>query len=173
MAAFKQHGSLVSFGAPVLRKAIITNSVVSILQNSVKLSAGFSALGTTAALVFGHVMAHASALGVGLLTSGVAGASVGSYTNSITAAANNQTVGLVADVCDVSKFTLYSAAENAAIGTTVGSNLAGYFQNLADATQLSESSTLTTTLQYFGWGLDANDSTRSIVNIYQSQVFGV
>ena len=174
MAAFKRHGSLDTNAAPVLRKGIIGNSVVSILANSRKIASGFSALGTTGALVFGHVVSHLTADGVGVNTTGAAGAEIGSYAGSWTAASNNQTVAQVVDLCDVSKFTLYSSATDAALGTTTGSNLAGYTQDLVDSTQLDESSAVATTGQYMSHGLDpATPTTRIIVNIYESQVFGV
>lgn len=172
--AFKQIGSLNPHGAPVLRRQIITNSVVSVVMDSVKLASGFVALGTTGALVFGHVVAHSTEFGgVGMETSGAAGAASGSYVGSFTAASDNQTVAKVKAECDVSKYTLYSAEEDAAIGTTTGSNLAGYTQDIVDEDTLDESTALTTTGQYMGWGVDPNNSAQAVVNIFESQVFGV
>ena len=174
MAAFKQFGSLNADSAPVLVRNIIANSAVTILMNSLKLASGFATNGTTGALVFGHIVAHSTSGQVGLLTTGAAGAAIGSYTNSWTAASDNQTVAQVRAVCDISKFTLYSASSNGTLGTTAGSNLAGYTMDLADATQLAETSALTTTNQYVNlYGLDPADSTRVIVNIYESIAFGV
>lgn len=171
--AFTKIGSLDSHGAPVLRRAILANSITTVVLDSIKLASGFAALGTTGALVFGHLMNHKSANGNGLLTTGVAGAEVGSYLGTYLTASNNQTVGKVTAECDISKFTLYSAEESAAIGTTTGSNLAGYTQDLSDANTLSESSALTTTGQYMGWGVDPENTAQAVVNIYESQIFGV
>lgn len=171
--AFKQVGSLDPHGAPVLRKAVITNSVTSVVMDSVKLASGFAALGTTGALVFGHIVAHKDSDGVGVLTTGATGAAVGSYVGTYAAASNNQTVGLVTAECDVSKFTLYSAEVDATIGTTTGSNLNGYNQDIVDENTLDESTAALTTAQYHGWGVDPDNSAQAIVNILESQVFGV
>jgi hypothetical protein len=171
--AFKQIGSLLPHGAPVLKDIIITNSVTSTLLDSVKLASGFGALGTTGALVFGHVMSHVTDQGVGLETNGSTGAQTGSYVGTFAAASNNQTVGKVKFRCDVSKFTLYSAELDDVIGSTTGSNLAGYYMDLVDANTLDESTAGTTTAQYFSWGVDPNNTAQAIVNIYESSVFGV
>lgn len=171
--AFTPNGSMNENGAPVLLNRILANSITVTVNDSVKQTSGFAALGTTGALVFGHVVGIASATDLGMLTTGVAGAGVGSFVNTFLTASDNQTVAKVRAKCDVSKFSLYSAEESAAIGTTTGSNLAGYTQDLADEDTLSESSALTTTGQYMGHGVDPNNSAQAIVNIYESSVFGV
>jgi len=172
--AFTQHGTLNTHGAPVLRKEIAANSIDITVEDSVKADTdGFVALGTAAALVFGHVVGIASAKDVGMQTDGSTGAAMGSFQNTYTTASDNETVAKVRAECDVSKMTLYSAEHDDTIGSTTGSNLLGYFLDLEDEDTLDESSCLTTTLQYFNWGLDPNNSARSIVNIYQSVVFGV
>lgn len=171
--AFKKVGSLTPHGAPVLRKEVITNSVVSTVLDSVKLASGFIALGTAGAAVFGHITSHSRNDGVGVETSGAAGAATGSYVGTFTAASDNQTVGLVKATCDVSKNTLYSAELDATIGTTTGSDLAGYYIDLIDEDTLDESSAATSAAQYHTWGTDANNSAQAIVNIYESSVFGV
>jgi hypothetical protein len=163
-------------GAPILRKAVIANSVVAVQENSFKLASGFAALGTTAALVFGHADSIQTTNGIGEITTGVAGAGIGTFLGSYTASSTNQTATGVSQAvvnCDISKASLYSGTLNATINTTTGSGLAGYFINLADSTQLSESSTLTTTLQYAIQGADPGRGANNVlVNIYQSQVFG-
>lgn len=163
-------------GAPILRKAIITNSVVAVVENSYKLASGFAALGTTGALVFGHADSIQTANGIGEITTGIAGAGIGTFLGAFTASSSNQTsTGINQAVvnCDISKASLYSATLNATIGSTTGDNLMGYFINLADSTQLSDSSTTTTALQYFLHGADpVRGGNNVIVNIYQSQVFG-
>lgn len=171
--AFTPHGTLSPFGAPVLKRQILANTITTTVMDSVKLASGFIALGTAGALVFGHVVSISAKEGLGLLSTGVAGAEIGSFINTFASASDNQTVAMVKGDCDVSKFTLYSAEESAAPGTTTGSNLAGYTQDLTDEDTLNEASAVTTTGQYMGWGLDPNNSARVIVNIYESQVFGV
>jgi hypothetical protein len=171
--AFKKVGSLDSHGAPVLRSVTIANSITTTILDSVKIASGFLALGTTGALVFGHIMGQKDKDGVGLGSTGVAGAAFGSYLGTYLSASNNQTVGFVKGECDISKTSLYSAEEDAAIGTTTGSNLIGYTQDLTDEDTLDESTAVTTTGQYMGWGVDPENAAQAIVNIFESQVFGV
>jgi hypothetical protein len=171
--AFTQVGSLNPHGAPVLRNSIITNSVVSTVLDSIKTASGFAALGTTGALVFGHLVSHVTNAGVGMETSGATGSASGSYVGTFTAASNNQTVAKVKAKCDISKFSLYSAEVDAAIGTTTGSNLDGYNMDIVDEDTLDESTATTGTAQYHGWGVDPDNTAQAIVNIYESSVFGV
>lgn len=172
--AFIKVGSLDPHGAPILRKQIITNSEATIVGYSVKLVSGFATAGTTGALVFGHITAHEGQFGdVGMESTGATGATSGSYVGTFTVSSTNQTVAKVKAVCDISKHTLYSAEVDVAIGTTTGSNLAGYTQDIVDADTLDESTAVTTTGQYMGHGVDPENSAKAIVNIYESQVFGV
>lgn len=171
--AFKVIGSLMPYGAPVLRREIIANSAASVLLDSTKMASGFNALGTAGALVFGHVLAHSTQLGMGVETTGVAGAETGSYVGAFTVASDNQTVAKVKAECDISKFTLYTEPTSGTIGTTTGSNLSGYRFDLTDEDTLDETSAVTTTAQYNNWGTDPSNSALVIVNIYESQVFGV
>lgn len=172
--AFKSHGSLNPHGAPVLYRVIIANSVASTVNESMKVDAdGFLALNTAAALTFGHLAAHSTEKGVGLNTTGAAGAAIGSYASTYTVASGNETSAKVKGECDISKFSLYSVDPDATIGTTTGSNLLGYHTDLADEDETDENSAVTTTAQYAIWGVDPNDSGNQIVSIYESQVFGV
>lgn len=166
-------GTLNPHGGPVLRLQVITNSITVTENDSVKLTSGFVALGTTGALVFGHVTSIVTSQGVGLNSTGAAGAAFGSFAGTYTTASNNQTVALVKAACNISKDSLYSAELNAAIGTTAGSNLAGYKMDLADEDTLAENSSATTTCQYNTWGVDPYNTAQAIVNIYESQVYGV
>lgn len=166
-------GSLNPHGAPVLRSTIMTNSIVVTEFDSVKLASGFVALGTTGALVYGHVVSISTRNGVGLNSTGAAGAEFGSFVGTFTNPSNNQTVAKNKANVDISKYSLYSAEEDAAIGTTTGSNLAGYYQDLADEDTLDESTAATTTAQYFGWGVSPSNSANAMVNIAESVVFGV
>ncbi len=171
--AITRIGTLTPFGAPVQLSRIVANTVTITVNDSVKLASGFIALGTTGALVFGHVMGLGTLKGMGLNTTGIAGAEIGSFVNTFATASDNQTVAKISAVCDVSKSTLYSAEESAAIGGTTGSNLAGYTQDLSDEDTLLETSALTTTGQYMGHGVDPSNSAQAVVNVYESQVFGV
>lgn len=174
MAAFRPFGTLQPYGAPVLVARIIANSVAMTHLASTKLASGFVALGTGGALVFGHTVEIETNQGVGPNTDGTAGAALGSYYGAYTVASTNQTVAFVRAKSDVSKFTLYSSAVDATLGGTTGSNLDGYNIDLTDSTQLSETSTLATSAQYHSHGpIDPVDATRLVVNILESQVFGV
>jgi hypothetical protein len=171
--AFLQRGTMLPHGAPVLRSEILANSITVTENDSVKAASGFIALGTAGALVFGHVVGIANDKGVGLNTTGVAGAEVGSFAGTFATASDNQTVAKVRAIVDVSKYTLYSAELSAAIGTTTGSNLIGYRMDLSDEDTLDESTATTSTAQYGTFGVDSRNSAQAIVNIYESQVFGV
>lgn len=171
--AFIPKGTLNPYGAPVLRREILANSITVTEFDSVKAASGFVALGTAGALVLGHVVGLVTRDGVGLLTTGAAGAAFGSFVGTYLTASDNQTVGKVKAELDISKFSLYGAEESAAIGTTTGSNLLGYKQDLTDEDTLDESTAALTTAQYNGWGVDPSDSAKALVNIYESQVFGV
>jgi len=171
--AFTPIGTLTPYGAPVLRLQVITNSITTTENDSVKLTTGFIALGTAAALVFGHVTSLVSSQGVGLGSTGIAGAAFGSFAGAYLTASNNQTVAQVKAACNISKETLYTVSATAALGTTTGSNLAGYKINLSTEKTMNEASTLATTLQYNTWGVDPYNTAQLIVNVYQSQVYGV
>jgi hypothetical protein len=169
--AFKQVGSLTPHGAPVNIAVTIANSVVVTELDSIKVGAdGFAALGTTGAAVYGHVTAIRTEEGVGPVTSGAAGAEIGSFVGTFTAASDNETVGKVKVGLDISKHTLYSAEVDAAIGTTTGSDLRGYYMDLQDEDTLDESTAGVLTAQYATHGVDANDSAKAVVNIYESAV---
>lgn len=177
--AFQNAGTLSPYGAPVKLFRTLANSITVTINDSVKLASGFVALGTTGALVFGHVQGIGTSKGMPMNSTGIAGADFGSFINAFLTASDNQTVAQFKAECDVSKFTLYSASLDAAPGTTTGSNLPGYNMDIADKTQLSESSAVanaspaTTAGQYAAHGLDPVNSARVLVNIYESQVFGI
>lgn len=170
--AFKGRGSLNPHGGPVLKREIITDSVAVVELDSVKLASGFIALGTTGVLVFGHITGISTLEGVGLETDGTAGAQTGSFVGAYTVAATNESTEKVKAEVDISKYTLYSAELDATIGTN-DSDLSGNKLDLVDEDTLSESSTGTSTAQYNQWGVDPLDTTKAIVNIYESQVFGL
>jgi hypothetical protein len=166
---FRPYGTDSDAGfSPVLRKGVIANSVVATVGDSVKLASGFVALGTTGVSVMGHIDAIVSADGIQMITNGAGGAMRLTHT----VASDNQTVAKIAAKVNVSKLTLYSGEVDATIGTTTGSNLAGYFMDLADEESLDESTAAATAAQYRTHGLDANDSSRAVVSIYESSEFG-
>jgi len=173
--AFVKYGTLSSNSAPVLKKFIIGNSIVVTPYCSVVLSSGFIALSTSSTYFpLGHVDAIETYRGIGEITTGVAGAAIGSFLGTYTVASDNQTNAQVCALVDVSKFTLYSALNDATLGTTTGSNLAGYYIPLENSYELHEggASTSMSNTGYVIWGVDPlHSTTNSIVSIVNSQVF--
>lgn len=168
--AFKKVGSLNPHGAPVLRKETLSDSITVTEGDSVKVGTdGMIALGTAGALVFGHVEGVVTKDGVGVDDNGAGSDYVGTYT---TGASNESSVLIAANV-DVSKLSLYSVDPDATIGTTTGSNLLGYHTDIADEDETDEDTAATTSAQYFIHGVDPQDSGNQIVNIYESQIFGI
>lgn len=136
-----------------------------------KVASGFVALGTTGALVYGHVVGIGTDKGVGLNTTGAAGAAMGSFVNTYTTASDNQTVGKVRAEVDVSVFTVRSEITDDTLGTTTGSNLIGYCLDLTDEDTLDESTAATTTAQYNNLGVNPGNSARIDVIINESLLF--
>lgn len=170
--AFLPSGTLDPHGAPVLRHDILANSVTYVVGDSLKTTSGFPVLNTAGVAVYGQFIEVETNKGVGVNTTGAAGAAMGSYINSYLTSSTNQTVAKARGVVDISRKTMYSAQLNAAPGITTGSNLLGYYLDLADETQLNESSAQTTTAQYFNFGLDPLNSARIIVIVHESALFG-
>ena len=171
--AFKSAGTLTPHGAPVKLFRIVANTITISINDSVKLASGFVALGTAGALVAGHVTGLGTEQGMPLNTTGVAGAAIGSFIDTFATASDNQTVAKVKAELDISKHTLWSASFETAIGTTTGSDLAGYFCDLDSEIDLDESDTTTTTMQYALHGVDPRNSAKAITNVYESQILGV
>lgn len=169
--AFVTVGTLRSYGAPVLRREILTNSITVTVEDSLKVTSGFPTLGTAGVIVFGHVIGIGTDKGVGLNTTGVAGAAMGSFTNTFLTASDNQTVGKVRADIDVSIETMRSSELSAAIAGTTGSNLLGYYLDLTDEDTLDETSAVTGTAQYFNWGVDPLNAARIITTVHESMVF--
>ena len=170
--AFIQSGTLDPHGAPVLRHDILTNSITFVVGESLKLTSGFPTHNTAGVAVYGHLAEVETNKGVGVNTTGISGAVMGSYINSYLTASDNQTVGKARGIIDISRNTMYSALLSAAIGTTTGSNLLGYLLDLTDEATINEASAVTTTCQYFNWGVDPKVSSRIIVTVHESLIFG-
>lgn len=170
--ALLQRDSFDQVGGPVLRREIATNSIVLTVADSVKLVSGFIALGTAGVSVYGHVTGISTLDQVGLNTDGTTGAALGSYLGTYTMASDNQTVAKTKAEVDLSKTTVYSAEVDGTIGTTTGSDLAGYYMDLVDEDTLDETDASTTAAQYATHGTDPSDTTKALVNIFESSVFG-
>lgn len=176
-SVFKAVGTLTPFGGPILKSVILKNSEVTVIGDAIKYTTGaagtggFATAASTTGVILGHVVAHTTNLLVPVLSTGAAGATFGSYVGSYTAASNNQTVNMDRVQLDISKNTVWSNATSGTLGTTTGSNVAGYHFNLSDKSTLDETSAVTTSAQYQSLGVDPNASTLVNVNIYTSQYF--
>ena len=167
------HGTLRSGGAPILRREILANSITVSVYDSVIATSGFIALGTTGTLLAGWVQGIGTNKGVGVSSTGIAGAEMGSFVGTFATASDNQTVAKVRAELDISKETIMSMTPDAAIATTTGSNLIGYHTDIADEDQTDESTAATTTAQLTIWGVDPQVASNHLVSIYESVFLGV
>lgn len=162
-------GSLGRNGGPLLVDRIVANSVTIAVGDSVKTASGFAALGTTGARVLGHVESLVGPDGLSAVTDGTF---LGNLGSALVMDSDNQTVDEISARIDIDQLSLYSAELDADAGTTTGSNLAGYTMDLTDEDTLDESTAVETTGQYYSHGLNRNDTTKVVVNILESEVFG-
>ena len=170
--AFKHEGTLTPFGAPVKVALIGTDSQVFTELDSIKTILGFATVNTAGVNVYGHVIAIRTKEGVGLETTGAAGAASGTFVGTYTVASTNESTEKVKVELDVSKNSLYSAEVDATIGTTTGSDLIGYFIDLTDEDTLDENTAATTAAQYATHGISVTNSANALVSIYESNLFG-
>lgn len=169
--AFTKVGTLTPFGAPVLRSAVIANSTTLTIADMISVNAGGFIIDSsgTSTVILGNLVSIETNKGVGLPTTGLAGATMGSFINAYTTASNNQTIGLVSAIFDLSRSSLYTNPTDGVLGTTTGSNLLSYYMNLASgsATTISETSATLTrgTSQFLNWGLLPGSTTLIVVNL--------
>lgn len=169
--SFIPSGTLDPHGAPVLRHDVLANSVTYVVGDALKLTTGFPVLATGGNVpIYGHLIESETNKGVGVNTTGAAGAAMGSYTNTYLTSSTNQTVLMARGVINISRLTQYSASVTGTPAT--GASTLGYMANLADEATIDQASALTTNLQYFIWGVDPNVSTRIIVSVHGSLIFG-
>lgn len=165
MARFVYKDNLLANSGRVLVPFTITDSQVISEGEAVKLASGKLVTWGLGGAGLGIVEAIRNADGSALTTDGAGGDYHGTYT----AGSSNTVVAVV----DVSKTSRYSVTQDAALGTTTGSGLAGYNVDcLAASNQLDESSTLTTTASFFIWGPDTDEfapANSVIVSIQESQ----
>lgn len=184
MAYFKPRFYRWGGTSGVFEDRIIANSAVVTTGGLVKILAGFVAPATAQARIWGLCVGIVGSLS---LTKGIpldktnSGSDYhGTYvsgqlgTQKYTAASDNQTVDQICARIDVSPDLVMSNTPNAAIGTTTGSNLAGYFTDLVSDTQIAEN--LAT--QTFGTvcltilGVDPETSTNVLVIVNKRSEMG-
>lgn len=144
----------------------ITDATVLSIGEAVKLSSGKLVTWGAGGVGLGIVAGIVKADGSPVTDNGAGGAFTGTYT----APSSNTVKALV----DVSLNSVYSCAMDDTLGTTTGSNLAGYNVD-CDATSLvlDESTTLSTTASFFIWCLDPDPMAADnsvLVSIQESQV---
>lgn len=152
-----------------LEKKIITNSAVIRVGEAVNIESGFADSAGAGEAIYGVVAGIVGPNGEVLRNNGASSDfdPIGDYT----AASDNQTVGKVSVLIQTSKDAIYSAPADATLGTTTGSNLAGYrMDHTAGGLTLDESTAVTTAAQWVSHGVDPEDSTKVLVSIYESQL---
>lgn len=168
----KKIGTLGQAGGPLLLDRILTNSITVAVGDAVRTVNNFAALAAAGSRVLGHVE---SVVGRDGLTPVKDGTYFGNIGSTFVVPSNNQTVGLVAVRVDIDQASLYTAELDAAIGTTSangGSGAAGKTFDLVNEETLDESTVAETSQQYYSHGIDRNDTTHVVVNIFESEVFG-
>lgn len=175
--AFKYATGLRGNAGPVLREVVIDNSDDIQIGDAVKVyNAGNAEKATAARPIFGIVHQVVDKFGLGLAPEKVTKATQGSATinaagDTVTVASDNETVDLIAAVCDVSQETIYSGAQDGTVGTTNSSDKVGASIDIIDESQLDESSAVRTgQAQMYGWGTDPNDTTRILCSILESEL---
>jgi len=164
--AFRFKDNLLGNGGRVLIPFTITDSQVISVGEAVKLASGKVSTWGAGGLGLGIVEAIRNADGSVPSTNGAGGDFHGTYT-----AGSSNTVQAIVDV---SKWSRYSVTADATLGTTTGSNLAGYNID-TDATSLvlAESSAVSTTGSFFIWGVDPDTAAPAnsvIVSVQESQM---
>lgn len=166
---FVKVGSLGGYCGPVLMDRIITNSVTVAVGDAVKTASGFAALGTAGARVLGIVESVIGADGLAISTGSTYRGNPG---DTYAAASDNQTVTKARVRVDVDTMSVYEADLDAAIGTTSGSGLTGKTFDLIDEDELDESSVAETTQNFYSQGTSLINTTKVVVNVLESEVFG-
>jgi hypothetical protein len=146
---FKYVKSLNANQGRVLVPFTITDASVISVGEAVKLTSGKLVTWGAGAAGLGVVESIKNANGSAVTDNGASADFHGTYT----APTSNTVQAWV----DVSKESVYSAPADAALGTTTGSNLAGYNIDCDSTSQtLAESSTVSTTASFFILGLDTS-----------------
>jgi hypothetical protein len=153
-------------GGRELMAYTITDATTLTVGEAVKLASGKLVTWGSGGAGLGIVAGLAKADGSPLTDNGAGGAFVDTYL----APSSNTAVALV----DISKQSVYSAAQNATLGSTTGSGLAGYNTDCtADSLGLLETLTVSTTASFVILGVDSDPTAPSnsvLVSIQESQI---
>mgnify|MGYP001571998317 FL=1 len=126
--------------------------------------------------IVGVIQAIITATGVAPSSNGCGGV----FVDQFRTAANNETGAQICALVDMSPFSLYSADLDDTIGTTTGSNRAGYYLDLdtgdTSSHRLNEASAEALGTvgggQFLAHGVDPQDTDNIIVNIAKSVLSG-
>ena len=164
MAAFKYKQNMNANGGRVLFEFTITDSTELTIGEAVKLTSGKLVVGGAGGAILGILTSFRKADGSPVTDNGDGGNFVETYTTG----SSNTVVGVV----DISTDSVYSVTADDTLGTTTGSNLAGYNMDMVAASnQLDEDTAATTTAQFFSLGLDTDGDAPSnsvLVKIQES-----
>lgn len=151
-------------GGRILMPFTITDSTELTIGEAVKLTSGKLVVAGAGGALLGILESFQKADGSPVTDNG----SGSDFTDTYTTSTSNTVQGVV----DVSRDSIYSVTADATLGTTTGSDLAGYNMDLVAASnQLDESSAATTTAQFFSYGEDPDGTAASnsvLVSIQES-----
>lgn len=165
---FKYKKGLRANSGRVILEFTLKDSATFTIGDALKLASGKLDLAGAGASVAGILMGFVKSDGQPLLENGASG----DFVNTYTSGASNTVKGQI----DISKESIYSVTADATLGTTTGSDLAGYYMDcLATSDQLDESTAAATAAQFISYGedpdADAPDNS-VLVSIFESQFFG-
>ena len=154
-------------GTRVYQERTLADSTAFTIGDAVRLNAsGVLELAGAGNTVYGIIAAFIKADGSPVTDNGAGG----DYTNTYTTGASNTVQASV----DTSYDSKYSVTADATLGTTTGSDLAGYNMDvLAASDQLDESTATANTAQFFSHGQDPDPKAATnsvIVTIQESQI---
>jgi hypothetical protein len=161
---YKKNGN--PSGGRVLMEYTLTDSSTYTIGDAMALASGALDLVGAGAAVAGILVDIKKADGSPVTDDGAGGG----FTDTYTTPASNTVVGTI----DIALDSIYSVTADATLGTTTGSDLAGYNMDVVAASdQLDESTSLTTTGQFFSYGIDPDGTAASnsvLVSIQESQI---
>ena len=153
---------------PLVKKVVANSSALQVGEAVRIDDDGFIVTCPAGSTIYGVVQGIVGKNGETLRTNGAGGDfdPLGSYTF----ASDNETVDQVSVLIQTSKLAQYSAPMDATPGTTTGSNLSGYrMDHTSGGLVLDESTAATSAAQWVSLGLDPEDSTRVLVQIFEHQ----
>lgn len=157
----------------IIRSFIIGDSKTVTIGDFVHLESGFIDIASATERILGVVIGIVDRDGINMDQSNVT--KEGTWTTSThtyVTDSDNTTSEQARVLVDVDPFSVWSCEPDCTIGTSPGSNLAGYTTEILDEDELDEDSAhATNAQQLFIWGVDPEDSARALVSIAEHQAF--